>query len=60
MTDWYGEGIIEGRIRKSAEAIVAIMDRYGETLENALAVMKVSDEDREDVLALVKELQASS
>ena len=64
MTDWYGEGkedgIIEERIRKSAEDIVAIMDRYGETLENALAVMKVSDEDREDVLALVKELQASS
>ena len=64
MTDWVTEakedGIIEGRIRKSAEDIVGVMNEFGCSLEKALEVMKVPDEDREDVLKLVKELESSS
>jgi len=64
MTDWYGEGkadgIKEGRNRKSAEDIIILMDRYGENLDNALDIMKVPEQDREDVKLLVEELQKTS
>ena len=64
MTDWYGEGkedgILEERIRKSAEDIVGVIDKFGCSLEDALEAVKVSDEDREEVLGLVRELQALS
>ena len=54
------EGIKEGRNRKSAEDIIILMDRYGENLDNALDIMKVPEQDREETLRLVRELQASS
>ena len=72
MTDWYGEGkadgikegkeegIKEGRNRKSAEDIIILMERYGENLDNALDIMKVPEQDREDVKLLVEELQKTS
>ncbi len=64
MTDWVAEikadGIKEGRNRKSAEDIIILMDRYGENLDNALDIMKVPEQDREEILRLVRELQASS
>ena len=72
MTDWYGEGkadgikegkaegIIEERIRKSAEDIVGVMKKFGCTLDDALDAVNVSDNDREEILRLVRELQASS
>ena len=64
MTDWVAEikadGIKEGRNRKSAEAIIILMDRYGENLDNALDIMKVPEQDREDVKLLVEELQKTS
>ena len=73
MTDWISEakeefyedgyaageaaGIAKGKIEKSAEDIVRIMSEFGCTLEKALEVTKVSDEDREEVLELVKKYQ---
>ena len=64
MTDWVAEikadGIKEGRNRKSAEDIIILMDRYGENLDNALDIMKVPEQDREDVKLLVEELQKTS
>ena len=72
MTDWVAEikadgikegkeeGIKEGRNRKSAEDIIILMERYGENLDNALDIMKVPEQDREDVKLLVEELQATS
>ena len=64
MTDWVAEikadGIKEGRNRKSAEDIIAMMNEFGCTLEKALEVVHVAESDRELVLELVRELQASS
>ena len=76
MTDWYAEGRIDGikegkaegikegkaagRLEKSAEDIFILMDRYGENLDNALDIMKVPEQDREDVKLLVEELQKAS
>ena len=60
MTDWYAEGEIAGRIRKSAEDIVAVMKEFGCSLEKALAVMDVSEQDKAQVLELVKEMQNPS
>ena len=68
MTDWYGEGKADGikegkaagRLEKAAEDIIILMDRYGENLDNALDIMKVPEQDREDVKLLVEELQVSS
>ena len=76
MTDWYAEGRIDGikegkaegikegkaagRLEKSAEDIFILMDRYGENLDNALDIMKVPEQDRDDVKLLVEELQKTS
>ncbi len=64
MTDWVAEikadGIKEGRNRKSAEDIIAMMNEFGCTLEKALEVVHVAESDRDTVLELVEELQASS
>ena len=68
MTDWYGEGKADGikegkaagRLEKSAEDIFILMDRYGENLDNALDIMKVPEQDREDVKLLVEELQKTA
>ena len=68
MTDWYGEGKADGikegkaagRLEKAAEDIIILMDRYGENLDNALDIMKVPEQDREDVKLLVEELQKTS
>ncbi len=64
MTDWYGEGkvdgIKEGRNRKAAEAVIGMMNEFGCTLEKALEVTKVAESDRDTVLELVEELQVSS
>ena len=72
MTDWYAEGridgikegkaegIIEERIRKSAEDIVGVMKKFGCTLDDALDAVNVSDNDREEILRLVRELQKTS
>ena len=64
MTDWYGEGkadgIKEGRNRKAAEDIISIMNEFDCTLEKALEVTKVADEDGEQVLGFIEELQRTS
>ena len=64
MTDWVAEikadGIKEGRNRKSAETVIGVMNEFGCTLEKALEVTKVADEDREQVLGFIEELQVSS
>ena len=64
MTDWVAEikadGIKEGRNRKSAEAVIGVMNEFGCTLEKALEVTKVADEDKEQVLGFIEELQVSS
>ena len=54
------EGLKEGEIRKSAEAIVGIMQKFGCPLEETLDVVRVSEEDRDEVLRLVKEIQEKS
>ena len=53
------EGLREGEIRKSAESIVGIMQKFGCSLEEAFEAVKVSDEDRDEVLKLVKKIQKS-
>ncbi len=64
MADWYTEGkddgIIEGSNRKAAEDIIGMMNEFGCTLEKALEVTKVADEDREQVLGFIEELQGTS
>ena len=68
MTDWVAEikadGIKEGkaagRLEKSAEDIIAMMNEFGCTLEKALEVVHVAESDRELVLELVEELQKTS
>ena len=54
------EGLKEGEIRKSAEVIVGIMQKFGCPLEEALDAVRVSEEDRDEVLRLVKEIQEKS
>ena len=51
------EGLKEGKIRKSAESIVGIMQKFGCSLEEALDAVGVSEEDKGEVLGLVKEIQ---
>ena len=72
MTDWVAEikadgikegkeeGIKEGRNRRAAEDIIGMMNEFGCTLEKALEVTKVADEDKEQVLGFIEELQVSS
>jgi len=64
MADWYTEGkddgIIEGSNRKAAEDIIGMMNEFGCTLEKALEVTKVADEDKEQVLGFIEELQKTS
>ena len=68
MTDWYGEGKADGikegkaagRLEKSAEDIISMMNEFGCTLEKALEVTKVADEDKEQVLGFIEELQRTS
>ena len=54
------EGLKEGEIRKSAEVIVGIMHKFSCPLEEALDAVRVSEEDRDEVLRLVKEIQEKS
>ena len=54
------EGLKEGEIRKSAEVIVGIMQKFSCPLEEALDAVRVSEEDRDEVLRLVKEIQEKS
>ncbi len=54
------EGLKEGEIRKSAGAIVGIMQKFNCPLEEALDAVRVSEEDRDEVLRLVKEIQEKS
>ena len=51
------EGLKEGEIRKSAESIVGIMQKFGCSLEEALDAVGVSEEDKGEVLRLVKKIQ---
>ena len=68
MTDWYAEGRIDGikegkaagRLEKSAEDIIAMMNEFGCTLEKALDAVNVAESDRDTVLELVEELQKTS
>ena len=64
MTDWYGEGkadgIKEGRNRKSAEAVIGVMNKFGCSIDEALDAVNVAESDRDTVLELVKELQRTS
>ncbi len=51
------EGLKEGEIRKSAESIVGVMQKFGCSLEEAIEAVNVSDGDRDEVLRLVEEIQ---
>ena len=60
VTDWYGEGVINGETRAKAETIIGMMEEFGCSLEKALEVAKVSDEDRPWVLEEIEEIRNSS
>ena len=54
------EGIKEGRNRKSAEAVIGVMNKFGCSIDEALDAVNVAESDRDTVLELVKELQKTS
>ena len=54
------EGYEDGMAKGKAEDIVGMMKKFGCTLEEALEVANVSDEDRDEILALVRGLQKQS
>ena len=68
MTDWYGEGKADGikegkaagRLEKSAEDIIGVMNKFGCSIDEALDAVNVAESDRDTVLELVEELQVSS
>ena len=64
MTDWVAEikadGIKEGRNRKSAEAVIGVMNKFGCSIDEALDAVNVAESDRDTVLELVEELQKTS
>ena len=68
MTDWVAEikadGIKEGkaagRLEKSAEAVIGVMNKFGCSIDEALDAVNVAESDRDTVLELVKELQRTS
>ena len=64
MTDWVAEikadGIKEGRNRKSAEAVIGVMNKFRCSIDEALEAVNVAESDRDAVLELVEELQKTS
>ena len=68
MTDWYAEGRIDGikegkaagRLEKSAEAVIGVMNKFGCSIDEALDAVNVAESDRDTVLELVEELQKTS
>ena len=68
MTDWYAEGRIDGikegkaagRLEKSAESVIGVMNKFGCSIDEALDAVNVAESDRDTVLELVEDLQVSS
>lgn len=58
--DGMAKGKADGMAEGKAEDIVGMMKKFGCTLEEALEVANVSDEDRDEILALVRGLQKQS
>ena len=68
MTDWYAEGRIDGikegkvagRLEKSAEAVIGVINKFGCSIDEALDAVNVAESDRDTVFELVEELQKTS
>ena len=68
MTDWVAEikadGIKEGkaagRLEKSAESVIGVMNKFGCSIDEALDAVNVAESDRDTVLELAEELQKTS